>query len=193
MNSFDLELLQTYLCYFHVAELKEVCVELGISISGMKGDLIDRILSYLKRDKIPKTNSIPEVSKAKKGVDYPLNSKTKILKGSYKNNRATREFFIKLIGEHFHFTAYGQDWIRKKWSEGTPPTYGEFAAYWKSEFESRKREKAKPKKEWAYLNFVQRCAKEHPEFSKAAIGKAWKHERSAFVKKAKAFLKQFRY
>jgi len=56
------------------------------------------------------------------------------------------------------------------------------------EYESRKTQKATPKQEWAYLNFIQRCSKEHPEFSKVQIVRAWKLERNSYVQKAKMIL-----
>lgn len=188
ISSADLKNLEVYLHYFHVSELKETCVRLQLSSSGKKCDLIQFILVYLKTGKKQSPTSIPEVSKAKKGTEYPLNPRTQILMGSYKNDLATRNFFKKLIGHYFHFTAFGIDWINKRWREGNPPTYGEFASFWKKEYELRKQKKVLPKKEWAYLNFIQRCLLEHPNFSKEQIGKAWKKERNLYVQKGKDIL-----
>lgn len=190
LSSLDLSNLANYLHYFHVDELKDVCNFFQLSSSGKKLDLIHRILTYLKSGEKQELVSIPEASRAKKGVKYSLAPKSKILMGAYKNDLATRTFFKKLIGAHFHFTAFGIDWINERWSEGDPPTYEEFASYWQKEYQARKMQKATPKKEWAYLNFLQRCSIEHPSYSKVQIGKAWEEERRSCVEKAKTILKK---
>lgn len=190
MNSGELAEVEVYLYYFHVNELKEVCEQFKLPSSGKKKDLILRLLSYLKSGKKQELIGFPDSSRAEKGGKYPLQPKTKIVIGAYKNDLDTRMFFKKLIGDHFHFTAFGIDWINERWKKGDPPTYQEFALFWEKEYESRKIQKVKPKKEWAYLNFVQQCLKEHPEFSKAQVIKAWKFERNSNVEKAKMILKK---
>lgn len=127
---------------------------------------------------------IPTISKAETGKKYPLKPDTLILYGAYKNDLTTRNFFKKLIGEHFHFTAFGQDWIAKRWQQGKPPTYSEFAKAWQKEYLKRKSSKANPKKEWAYLNFLQRFLTQHPNASKQQLALAWKKERNKQAKNA---------
>lgn len=180
--------LETYLYYFHVSELKEVCEQLQLSHLGKKNDLISRVLCYLKSGIKQELLDFPESSKTVKGKKYPLEPHAKILIGSYKNDLATRMFFKQMIGDHFHFTAFGIDWINERWLRGDPPTYEEFACFWKKEYELRKIEKVKPKVEWAYLSFIQRCLAEHPEMSKTQIIQAWKLERSGCIQKAKDIL-----
>lgn len=191
MKSAELVQIEGYLYYFHVHELKEVCDRFQLSSSGKKKDLILRLLSFFKSGKKQELMDFPDSSKAHKGEKYPLQPKTKILIGAYKNDLNTRMFFKKLIGDHFHFTAFGIDWINERWAKGDPPTYQEFASFWEKEYESRKIRKATPKKEWAYLNFIQRYSKEHPEFSKAQVIDAWKLERNSYVQQAKMILENF--
>jgi hypothetical protein len=191
MNSAELVQIEVYLYYFHVHELKEVCDQFQLSSSGKKKDLILRLLSYFKSGKKQELMDFPDSSRAQKGGEYPLQPKTKILMGAYKNDLNTRMFFKKQIGDHFHFTAFGIDWINERWAKGDPPTYQEFASFWEKEYQSRKIRKATPKKEWAYLNFIQRYSKEHPEFSKAQVVEAWKLERNSYVHQAKMILENF--
>ena len=191
MNSAELVQIEVYLYYFHVHELKETCNRFQLSSSGKKKDLILRLLSYFKSGKKQELMDFPNSSKAHKGENYPLQPKTKILMGAYKNDLNTRMFFKKLIGDHFHFTAFGIDWINERWAKGDPPTYQEFASFWENEYESRKIRKATPKKEWAYLNFIHRYSKEHPEFSKTQVVEAWKLERNSYVQQSKMILENF--
>lgn len=190
LNASELAQLEVYLYYFHVSELKKVCDQFQLSSSGKKKDLILRIFAYCKSGKKQELMDFPYSSRACKGEKYPLQPKTKILIGAYKNDLTTRKFFKELIGDYFHFTAFGIDWINERWAKGNPPTYQEFASFWKKEYAFRKTQKAKPKTEWAYLNFIQRCSTEHPEFSKVQIVKAWELERNSCIQKARMILEK---
>jgi hypothetical protein len=97
-------------------------------------------------------------------------------------------FFKNLIGKHFHFTAAGQDWINDRWQKGKPPTYAEFAKFWQAHYEKSLKTAANPRKEWAYLNFMQRFQKEHPQASRVEMTQAWNKTRSELAAKAKTVL-----
>lgn len=116
LNASELAQLEVYLYYFHVSELKKVCDQFQLSSSGKKKDLILRILAYCKSGKKQELINFPDSSRARKGEKYPLQPKTHILIGAYKNDLATRMFFKELIGDHFHFTAFGIDWINERWA-----------------------------------------------------------------------------
>ena len=106
-----------------------------------------------------------------------LDKETLMLKGAYKNDLKTRLFFKQLIGEYFHFTAFGIDWLNDRWMEGKPPTYQEFAEMWHKEYEKRKKTPVPPKEEWAYINFVQNSLSISPTASQESINHAWECER----------------
>lgn len=61
-------------------------------------------------------------------------------------------FLKKLIGDYFHFTAFGVDWVDERWMDGNPPTYQEFVDMWRAEYKRRQETPANPKEEWAYIN-----------------------------------------
>lgn len=191
LSTKDFGVLEKALNYMIMEELKETCESLGIPSSGKKGEIILRILHFVNSGKILTSKNIPAASKAQKGVNYPLKPNTLILSGSYKNDLNTRLFMQKLVGEHFHFTAFGQDWIKEQWFAETPPTYKEFASFWQKEHEARKKSVAKPKKEWAYLNFTQSYLAKAPHAAREEIINAWGKERRLQVRIAKALLKQF--
>jgi hypothetical protein len=71
-----------------------------------------------------------------------------------------------LIGPHFHYTAFGIDWLNDRWMMGNPPTYQEFATYWIVENERRKKHTEDPKKEWRFINFMQEMQMTHPMTSR---------------------------
>ncbi|MCB9493296.1 MAG: hypothetical protein H6679_03410 [Epsilonproteobacteria bacterium] len=164
--------------FLKVDELREICSQLSLPVKGKKGLVINRIVHFLQTGNIINEPIIPPVSCAQPGKQYPLKPSTLIVKGSYKNDLATRMFFKKLIGQHFHFTAFGQDWTTERWLAGKPPTYQEFADMWRHEYEKRKKLGSTPKDEWAYINFVQKYIAKNPQATRKEITGSWKEEQA---------------
>lgn len=177
----DLEQLHDSLHYLHVEELRQVNEDLYLPVNGKKGDLIYRIITFLKTGKVARLKPIPASSKARKGTVYTLAPHTKMLYGAYKNDLKTRLFMKKLVGEHFHFTAAGIDWLNEQWHAGNPPTYQEFADFWRADYERKKNNKPTPKREWAYINFTQRYIVKKPSTTHREITQAWNAERERQV------------
>lgn len=177
LNHTDRSILKESLLYLHVHELKEIATRLALSDKGNKMTIVMRILHYLERGEKLTLPKFPEKSCAKRGQEYPLDKNTFMLKGSYRNDLKTRQFFKQLIGEYFHFTAFGIDWLNERWMEGNPPTYHEFAIMWQKEFQARQKSPVAPKEEWAYINFVKKHQLSSPNASKELVNKAWEDER----------------
>ena len=169
--------LKNSLTFLHVSELKDLATKLSLVDKGNKMSLIIRILHFLHTGKKLAVPKFPENSCAQRGQIYPIHSSALMLKGSYKNDLKTRLFFKQLIGDHFHFTAFGIEWLNERWMEGNPPTYQEFAKMWQKEYEKRKNMPAAPKEEWAYINFVQKILQNSSEVSRESVNHAWECER----------------
>ena len=165
--------LESALNYMKMEELKKFCEKHSLSVSGKKGPLIQRILHYLKTNERIDEPEIPAISRAPKGAISELKPGALILHGLYKNDPRTKAFMKTLVGERFHFTAFGQDWIQERQLAGNPPTYRDFASFWEEEMKNRQNPdyKANPKAEWAYLNFAQRYKAEHG--NERDVGSAW--------------------
>lgn len=161
------------LTFLHVEELRQLAKKLSLADKGNKMEIILRILHFMETGEKLTVPKFPEVSCAKRGVVYPIEKKALMLKGAYKNDLKTRNFFKELIGDHFHFTAFGIDWLNERWMSGNPPTYEEFALMW----QKRKEMSAPPKEEWAYINFVQKFLASHPKAGRECINEAWEKER----------------
>ena len=175
VNNISLIDLQKSLYFLHVGELREICLRLCIPEKGLKLRLIARIMHFIPTGEVIKEPKMPDISRAKRGEYYPLHPEALILKGAYKNDLKTRLFFKSLIGEHFHFTAFGIDWINERWMSGLPPSYQEFVDMWKAEGERRKKNPETPKVEWAYIHFTQDFLKANPEATRSEVIDAWKH------------------
>lgn len=170
-------------------ELRAICKLYTLATNGKKFDLIRRIITFMRGDEAVEAPAMPMASKAQKGRSYPIESEAYMLYGAYKNDAKARAFFKKLVGDHFHFTAYGVDWLNDRWRSGNPPTYRQFAEFWQKEHEARKQRTAQPKKEWAYINFTQRFLKQFPDASRTAIAAAWQQEREKQVREVEKILK----
>ena len=173
----DIDQLKVSVLFLKVGELREYLIKLGIPKEGKKIFLIEKLIHFLETGRIKKESPIPNKSRSKRGEEYILHPKTLILKGAYKNDAVTRDFFKSLIGEHFHFTARGIDWINEKWLSGAPPTYQQYADMWQKAYENRGSAGPSPKEEWALINFSLKFIDEHPEASRVVIMDAWKKER----------------
>lgn len=182
------ETFKNALYFLYVEELKNLCEQLHLSNKGKKGELIQRIFAFIDNGTILDVIPFPEKSKADPKKHYPLALNTLMLIGNYKNDLKTRLFFKKVIGVHFHFTAFGIDWINEKWLDGNPPTYGEFVKFWQLEYERRKKEKAIPKQEWAYINFIQDYLIKNPDASREKTMLEWEKERDRNFMIVKNFL-----
>lgn len=191
-DSPTLTALHHSLLFLHVEELRELATQLNIPARGKKIILITRIIHFLTTGEIITQPPYPKFSCPQRGSVYPLVPTTLMLKGAYKNDLETRLFFKKLIGEHFHFTAFGIDWLEEQWRAGNPPTYEAFARMWQDEYKRRKVNPAAPKEEWAYINFTQRYLVDNPDATPQAIRAAWKQERLKHKKLVDAFIATIR-
>ena len=171
-----------------IPELRDTCKELKLPFSGIKGDLIQRVIHFLKTGIIVNPEPIPDVSKARKGIDYPLLPETRILYGNYRNDFATRVFMKTLVGNHFHFTASGIDWIKERWRAGNPPSYREFADFWQQQYLANKQKRPPPKEEWAFIKFTQAYLTKKPAASHEELIGAWKQEQRYQVRKAQQII-----
>ena len=180
--------LKESLLFMRVQELRDTCKQLNLLFSGIKGTLIQRIIYFCKTGKVAKEEIIPDISKAKKGDYYPLLPETLILYGNYRNDSATRAFMKALVGNHFHFTAFGIDWIKGHWIAGNPPSFQEFADFWQQQYLANKQKKPTPKEEWAYIKFTQNYLSTKPAASHKDIIEDWKQEQRRQVRKAQQII-----
>jgi hypothetical protein len=188
---YSIKTLKEAMNYLRMEEIREVCQKLNLPYSGRKMQLIERVIIFLSSGKIIKVPKFPAVSRAVKGTVYKLAPNSLLLDGAYKNDLKTRLFFKKLIGNHFHFTAFGQDWTRERWYAGNPPTYQEFADMWVKEYKRRQENGAVPKEEWAFINFTQRYIKQNPKATKNEIHENWEKERFKNKELVMAMLNEF--
>ncbi len=191
LRNIDHDQLRASLHYLHVRELKICCEKLNLSVKGKKIDFINKIVHFLKTGEKINLSGYPAISVAKDRNNGVLSPDALMLKGTYKNDLKTRLFFKEIIGQHFHFTAFGIDWLESRWMQGNPPTYQEFADMWSKEYESRKKYGSAPKAEWAYINFVKMYLNENPNASRNEILSSWETERAKHKELVDKFFKGY--
>jgi len=169
--------LQESLNFLKMEELRALAGKFSLVEKGKKKEIIDRIVHFFKTGSIAEEPKMPDVSRAQRGKIYPLHPNTLMLKGAYKNDLKTRLFFKSLVGDHFHFTAFGIDWLNDRWMRGARTTYQEFAQMWQAEMAKRKSDPVAPKEEWAYINFTQHLLQIHPKASRKMLVDSWEIER----------------
>lgn len=177
IKQIDIVEFKRSLNFLHMEELQDICSRFLLSSKGKKIELIARIIHYIKTGEKLTTHKFPKASYAKSGQNNTLSKNSLMLKGAYKNDLKTRLFFKQLIGEHFHFTAFGIDWLNERWLNGNPPTYQEFADMWVKEKRRRETQVPSPKEEWAYINFIQDYFSQLPDARSADMKAAWAIER----------------
>lgn len=173
------EQLYQGLHYLHMDELRSLADTFQLATKGTKKQLINRLFARVKGTLPPKEPVIPSVSCAKKGGQYPVAPDTLMLYGAYKNSHEQRALFKQLVGDHFHFTAYGVDWLKEQWAAGKPPTYQQFADYWQNQYVERSTGASESKEEWAYIKFLQEYSLLHSDATAYEMKQAWHVQRSA--------------
>src|SRR5690554_6931278 len=112
--------------YWLKEELVDFCKRVGISTSGSKIQISDRIRHYILTGKTDRIE--PKKSKCESKFDWKkekLNLQTEIT-DNYKNGEHVRRFFIKEIGTHFTFNVIFMKWMK----ENVGKTLGDAIVEW---------------------------------------------------------------
>lgn len=114
--------------YWLKNELINFCKKSGLSTTGSKNDLIMRIELFLRSG--IKVKPLSKKRTGKCDSHQPIMHTT--LVGNYKNDVATRLFFVKHIGPNFRFNAYLRQFVNP---ENIPLnlTYGDLIKGWLAE------------------------------------------------------------
>jgi hypothetical protein len=152
--------------------------------------LIVSIVQFIQYGTVPSKKVIPASSCKQADQEYRLHPEALMVYGAFKNDLITRIFLKKLIGNHFHYTVFGLDWIKARWFEGKPPTYAEFAHFWQDEYTRRQGKSQDLKPEWAYLNFAREFKKNYPDASKNTLLDAWESIRKKHTDRVLSLLRK---
>lgn len=116
--------------YWTMAELKQAAKQLDLSPAGPKPELTARIERRLRG--LPDRPPPSRATGGQRDSEQPLTRDTPVV--DYRSDDATRAFFEREIGPHFHFS-YHLNQFRKSRDD---LTYGDLVDEWVAEHERRK-------------------------------------------------------
>eukprot|EP00440_Ansanella_granifera_P029631 gb/GFBE01032185.1/.p1 GENE.gb/GFBE01032185.1/~~gb/GFBE01032185.1/.p1 ORF type:complete len:219 (+),score=38.51 gb/GFBE01032185.1/:1-657(+) len=166
-------------CYWEVAELSAFCRKHSLPSSGLKAQLAQRIIAFLKTGRASSTGT----SKAQTSCQEPRDSsvagglKPSTPVKNYKNDVATRDFFKRHCGSKFRFNEY-----LRAFAKGTPNgkrfTYGDLIRGWQKAENQRRVGKQKIGKQFEYNQFTRDFFAANPGGTRRTMMKAWRTVRS---------------
>lgn len=172
--------------YWLKSELIKFSRKNGLSTLGSKQELAKRIEIFLKTGKKIKFLS----KKIKTNFDSKKLITRNTLVINYKNDAATRKFFVEQIGSRFHFNSYLRKFTKKQVKS---LTYGDLVDGWLA-VESHKKDKnfkTTIGKQFEYNQFTRDFFANEKGKTRADAIKAWKIVKSIPGKNSYAHYKEF--
>ena len=161
--------------YWLKEELIAFCRSKGISLTGGKQELADRIVVYLQTGKIVRT--VPK-KKTKSKYDWSnaeIDLNTEIT-DNYKNSENVRAFMKREIGSHFHFNTAFMKWTKQNIGK----TMREAIAEWKRlyELENDKNYQTTISSQFEYNAYIRDFLADNKEKKLTDAIKYWKLKRN---------------
>ncbi len=162
--------------YWLKKELVDLGRTIGISTSGGKIEIADRIRDYLSTGKVTKI----ETKKIKITSKFSWNNETltrdTIITDNYKNGEKARSFFVREIGSHFAFNVIFMKWIK----ENVGKNLGDAIAEWNRIYDMKndKNYVSEIDPQFEYNRYMRAFLNDNPELSSKDAMKFWKLKRS---------------
>ncbi len=158
--------------YWLKKELVQFCRTIGISSTGGKIEISDRIRTYLSTGKIIK--EVKHTPKAKSKFDWTneILTRNTLITDSYKNCKNARIFFIQEIGSHFKFNVIFMKWMK----ENIGKTLNDAIIEWK-QIDALKKDPnyiSKISPQFEYNKYMRAFLKDNPTLSSKDAMKFWK-------------------
>ncbi len=158
--------------YWLKEELIQFCRTMGISSTGGKIEIANRIRIYLSTGKIVK--QVKNTHKITSKFDWANEVLTKntVITDSYKNGENVRNFFIQEIGSHFKFNVIFMKWMK----ENIGKTLGDAIIEWKR-IEALKKDRnyvSEISPQFEYNRYMRAFLKDNPNLSSKEAMKFWK-------------------
>ncbi|MCX6180651.1 MAG: DUF6434 domain-containing protein [Bacteroidetes bacterium] len=162
--------------YWLKEELVDFCKRIGISTSGGKIEISDRIRHYILTGKTDRIE--PAKSKAKSKFDWSkekLTLKSEIT-DNYTNGENVRSFFMQEIGPHFSFNLIFMKWIKENFGK----TLGDAIIEWKriNELKKDKDYISEIDPQFEYNRYMRAFLADNLELSSKDAMRHWKLKRS---------------
>ncbi|TDG34801.1 cytoplasmic protein [Pedobacter changchengzhani] len=162
--------------YWLKEELVEFCKQTGISTSGSKVELNNKIQHYFLTGKVVSNSKTTKTILS--NFDWnnePLNLMT-IITDSYKNSENVRTFFIEQIGSNFSFNVKFMKWMK----ENSGKNLKDAVEHWKQLKEIRKDKnfKSEIEPQFEYNRYMRAFLSDNPNLSSKDAMKFWNLKRA---------------
>lgn len=162
--------------YWLKKELIDFGRTIGISTSGGKIEIANRIRDYLSTGKIIKT----ETNKIKITSKFSWNNETltreTIITDNYKNGENVRCFFVREIGPHFAFNVIFMKWIKENVGKNLDDAITEWNRIYDLKKDKNYISEIDP--QFEYNRYMRAFLNDNPELSSKDAMKFWKLKRS---------------
>ncbi len=158
--------------YWLKKELVQFCRTIGISSTGGKIEISNRIRTYLLTGEIVKQVKHTHKTKSKFDWANEVLTKNTVITDSYKNGENVRNFFSQEIGAHFRFNVIFMKWMK----ENIGKTLGDAIIEWKR-IEALKKDRnyvSEISPQFEYNRYMRAFLKDNPNLSSKDAMKFWK-------------------
>jgi hypothetical protein len=172
--------------YWLKMELIAFCKDNGLSATGSKQEISHRIETFIATGR--KIKPTPNSSPNTRDSFQPITFDTPVV--NYKNDAATRQFFVEHIGQHFRFDAFLRQFTNKN-NITKDLTYGDLVNGWLIE-ESKRNDphyKSNIGEQFEYNQFTRDFFANEKEKSRSDAINAWKLMKSVSGAKTYAHYK----
>ena len=167
VSKLDLEYFKNH--YWLKSDLIALCRKFDLSTQGAKQDLVNRIETFLTTG--IKANPLSNKISPIKDSNTLITRNTPVV--NYKNDAATRQFFVAHIGKHFRFNAYLRQFTQQ--NNIINLTYGDLVDGWLA-YELNKKKSSQPNsigKQFEFNQFTRDFFINGKGKSRADAIKAW--------------------
>jgi Domain of unknown function (DUF6434)/SAP domain-containing new25 len=158
--------------YWMKEDLIAFCRQSGLSTSGSKSELLDRIEVFIKSGKKEKSKNAKKKPKPSNDMELSLDS---IILEDYSNDENHRAFFIRQIGERFKFNVLFMNWMKANKGK---KRYREAVDEWlRIEQEKKSGRKLEIQPQFEYNQYTRDFFKDNPNQSRENCIKCWNYKK----------------
>lgn len=158
--------------YWLKKELIDFCKEIGISYSGGKIQIANRIRHYLSTGEIITKEKNKRNIKSKFDWDKENLTRSTVITDNYRNGENVRKFFIQEIGTTFRFNIIFMKWMK----ENKGKTLGDAVEEWKriNNLKKDKKYVSEIGPQFEYNRYMRAFLKDNPQMSSKDAMTYWK-------------------
>lgn len=158
--------------YWLKEELTAFCKKAGLSTSGGKLEISERIAYFLETGQktVPTKKSAKFISKF--DWNTAILSPETLITDSYKNTENVRTFFLEHIGKHFKFNTQFMDWMKKNTGRTLTHAVDEWNRL--SEFKKSNIQQTEIAPQFEYNRYIRAFLADNPTLGTKDAIKYWK-------------------